>query len=43
MSKFVVYLLTFCGGIAATVPPTINAHLAGVGLLAAGVFLILRR
>ena len=28
MSKFVVYLLTFCGGIAATVQPSINARLA---------------
>jgi transporter family-2 protein len=28
MPKFVVYLLTFCGGIAATVQPSINARLA---------------
>ena len=41
MSKFVVYCLTFCGGIATTVQPAINARLAGPGLLAAGVFLIL--
>ena len=28
MSKLVIYLLTFCGGIAATVQPSINARLA---------------
>jgi transporter family-2 protein len=28
MSKLMVYLLTFCGGIAATIQPSINARLA---------------
>ena len=28
MSRFLIFLLTFCGGIAATVQPSINARLA---------------